>query len=82
VVWFGEPLPEAEWERAVEASSNAQVFLAVGTSAGVYPAAGLAELAQAAGARLAVVNAEPTPLDAMADWVLPGKSGELLPRLL
>lgn len=82
VVWFGEPLPEAAWERAVEASSNAQVFLAVGTSAVVYPAAGLAELAQAAGARLAIVNAEPTPLDAMADWVLPGKSGELLPRLL
>jgi NAD-dependent deacetylase len=82
VVWFGEPLPEAEWDRAVEASSKAQVFLAVGTSAVVYPAAGLAELAQAAGARLAIVNAEPTPLDALADWVLHGKSGELLPRLL
>lgn len=82
VVWFGEPLPEAEWDRAAEASSNAQVFLAVGTSAVVYPAAGLAELAQAAGARLAIVNAEPTPLDAMAEWVLHGKSGELLPRLL
>ena len=82
VVWFGEPLPPEEWRRAVEASKSAKVFLAVGTSAVVYPAAGLIEAAKEAGARLAVVNAEPTPFDADADWILQGRAGEILPRLL
>jgi NAD-dependent deacetylase len=82
VVWFGEPLPAAAWQRAVEASEQAQLFLVIGTSAVVYPAAGLAEVGREAGARLAIVNAEPTPLDATADWVLRGQAGELLPRLL
>jgi NAD-dependent deacetylase len=82
VVWFGEPLPPGEWERAVEASAQAEVFLAIGTSAVVYPAAGLAEVAREAGAKLAVVNPEPTPIDPAADWLLHGPAGELLPRLL
>lgn len=82
VVWFGEPLPAAAWQRAVEASARAQVFLVIGTSAVVYPAAGLAEVARAAGGKLAIVNAEPTPLDPLADWVWHGPAGELLPRLL
>lgn len=82
VVWFGEPLPPKEWERALEASERAQVFLVVGTSAVVYPAAGLAEVAREAGAKLAIVNAEPTPLDRLAEWVLRGHAGALLPRFL
>lgn len=82
VVWFGESLPTAEWERALEASAHAQIFMVIGTSAVVYPAAGLAEVAREAGAKLAVVNPEPTPLDGMAGWILRGQSGELLPRLL
>ena len=82
VVWFGEPLPEAEWEGALAASSRARVFVVIGTSATVYPAAGLASVARESGAKLAIVNAEPTPLDPMADWVLQGPSGEILPRLL
>jgi NAD-dependent deacetylase len=82
VVWFGESLPPGEWERAVEASTHADVFLVIGTSAVVYPAAGLAEVAREAGAKLAVVNPEPTPIDPTADWVLHGQAGELLPRLL
>lgn len=82
VVWFGEPLPLEEWGRAVQASRNAEIFLAIGTSAVVYPAAGLMEVAKEAGARLAVVNAEPTPFDADADWILTGRAGEILPRLL
>jgi NAD-dependent deacetylase len=82
VVWFGEPLPPGEWQRAVEASTHADVFLVIGTSAAVYPAAGLAEVAREAGAKLAVVNPEPTPIDPAADWVLHGPAGELLPRLL
>jgi NAD-dependent deacetylase len=82
VVWFGEALPGSEWQRALEASSRAEVFLVIGTSATVYPAAGLAEVARAAGAKLAVVNPDATPLDGIADWVLHGPSGEILPRLL
>jgi len=82
VVWFGEPLPTAEWERASQASAGAEVMLVVGTSAVVYPAAGLAELARAASAKLAIINPEPTPLDAVADWVVGGKAGEILPALL
>jgi NAD-dependent deacetylase len=82
VVWFGEALPEAEWERASEASARTQVMIVVGTSAVVYPAAGLAELARAAGAKLAIINLGPTPLDGGADWVLSGNAGEILPALL
>jgi NAD-dependent deacetylase len=82
VVWFGEALPAAEWERASQASACAQVMMVIGTSAVVFPAAGLAELARAAGAKIAIVNPEPTPLDSEADWVLRGKGGEILPALL
>jgi len=82
VVWFGETLPAAEWERASQACARTQVIMVVGTSAVVYPAAGLAELARAAGARLAIINLEPTPLDSRADWVLSGKAGAILPALL
>ncbi len=82
VVWFGEPLPAAEWERASEASARAQIMMVVGTSAVVYPAAGLADLARAAGAKLAIINPEPTPLDTGADWVVSVKAGEILPALL
>jgi len=82
VVWFGEGLPQDEWTRAERASRSANVFLVIGTSAVVCPAAGLAELARASGAILAVINPEPTPLDSFADFVLTGKAGEILPRLL
>ena len=82
VVWFGEPLPREEWERAYEASGQARLFVAVGTSASVYPAATLAQVARAGGARLAVVNPDPTPLDHLAEWVLRGPAGDILPRLL
>ncbi|MFB3921813.1 MAG: NAD-dependent deacetylase [Terriglobia bacterium] len=82
VVWFGEGLPQDEWSRAEEASRHARVFMVIGTSAVVYPAAGLAAIARDAGAKLAVINPESTPVDSYADFVLPGKAGEILPRLL
>jgi NAD-dependent deacetylase len=82
VVWFGEPLPPDQWEQALVASAQAEIFLVIGTSAVVYPAAGLAEVARESGAKLAVMNLEPTPLDVQADWVLHGESGKLLPRLI
>lgn len=82
VVWFGEALPPDEWERAARASAQAQVVLVIGTSATVYPAAGLALEARRAGARLAVINPESSELDAAAAWTLRGPAGEILPRLL
>lgn len=82
VVWFGEPLPQDEWTRAERASRSAQIFMVIGTSAVVYPAAGLAELARASGAKLAVINPDSTPRDSFADFVLTGNAGEILSRLL
>jgi len=82
IVWFGEALPAGEWERAFAASRRADIFLVIGTSATVYPAAGLVEVAHQARARVAVINPDPTPADGLADWVLRGPAGELLPRLL
>jgi NAD-dependent deacetylase len=82
VVWFGELLPAGEWARAAEASATARVFLVIGTSGVVYPAAGLVEVARQTGAKIAVVNPEPTPLDTGADWVFRGTAGEILARLL
>jgi NAD-dependent deacetylase len=82
VVWFGEGLPGDTWEQACAACSQSQILLVIGTSATVYPAAGLAQVARAAGAPVAVVNPEPSAIDDLAEWVLRGPSGEILPRLL
>jgi len=56
--------------------------MAIGTSALVYPAAGLVQVARQAGARVAIVNPDPTPADELAEWILRGPAGEILPRLL
>ena len=58
------------------------MFLAVGTSLRVWPVAGLTEIAAAHGARIGIVNAEPTPFDAVADLVVREPIGTALPRLL
>lgn len=81
VVWFGEFLPEQEWNRSVAAARSADLFLSVGTSAVVYPAASLPMIARRSGAYLVEINPEPTPLTEMADEFLPGRSGEILPDL-
>ena len=82
VVWFGEALPRAELEAAVEAARSCQVFLSIGTSGVVQPAASLPYAAHNRGAILLEVNPDPTPLTPKADYFLRGKSGELLPELL
>jgi NAD-dependent protein deacetylase/lipoamidase len=82
VVWFGEALPAAEWEQAFAAAAEAQVLMVVGTSGVVYPAAGLVHVARRAGAEIVVINPEATALDSEARWVLRGRAGEILPRLL
>jgi len=81
-VSFGQALPRAAWERAEAMTACCDAFLAVGSSLVVYPAARLPELAAESGARLLILNREPTPLDPLADVVLRGECGELLPRLV
>lgn len=82
VVWFGEPLPAEGLARADEAARDCEVFLSVGTSAAVYPAAQLPLSALAAGACVVEVNRDPTPLSAAATFVLHGRAGETLPQLV
>jgi NAD-dependent deacetylase len=82
VVWFGEALPPGAWEAAEQAVREAEVLLVVGTSAVVYPAAGLIPLAQACGARVIEVNPEETPMSARLDCSLRGPAGVILPALI
>src|SRR5436190_5801774 len=79
---FGQPLDSRVLERAWRAAHDCDVFLAVGSSLTVQPAAGLCEVAVDAGARLVVLNAEPTPYDVMADAVLHEPIGDILPALV
>lgn len=82
VVWFGESLPAHAIEAAQQAANACQVMLVVGTSGVVYPAAGLAHLAREAGARVIIINPEPTELDDVAHLILRGTSAQVLPALL
>jgi NAD-dependent deacetylase len=82
VVWFGEQLPTEAWERSVEAVSRADVAIVVGTSAIVYPAASLPELALAEGIPVIEVNPEETPLSGRATISLREKAAMALPGLL
>jgi NAD-dependent protein deacetylase/lipoamidase len=79
---FGENLVPEDLERAHRAAQRCDLFLALGTSLGVYPAAGLPEVALSNGARLVIGNAQPTPFDSLASAVSPTPLGELLPALV
>jgi len=82
VVWFGESLPSKVWNEAERAAERAEVFLVIGTSALVYPAAGLAATAKRAGAKVVEINIAETPLSQRIDAFLKGSSAELLPQLM
>ncbi|MFQ5927152.1 MAG: NAD-dependent deacylase [Terriglobia bacterium] len=82
VVWFGESLPAEVWQQAFAAAGQADVFLVVGTSAVVQPAASLPLVAKQAGARLVEINLEPTPLSSVVTASFYGPAGELLPQLI
>jgi NAD-dependent deacetylase len=79
---FGENLVPEDLERAHRAAQRADLFLALGTSLGVYPAAGLPEVALSNGARLVIGNAQPTPFDQYAAATSQAPLGELLPALV
>ncbi len=82
IVWFHEALPEEIWLQAEAAVFDCQCFIVAGTSAVVYPAAGLIDVARDAGAKVIEVNLEETAASDRADVSLYGPSGQVLPRLL
>ena len=78
---FGQSLDPQVMSRAMRAAEQADLLLAIGTTLQVYPIAGVVPLAKAAGARLVIINAEPTPFDDIADAVLRDPIGVVLPRI-
>jgi NAD-dependent deacetylase len=82
VVWFGEPLPEGMMKEAEHAVASAEVFLVIGTSAVVYPAAGLVPFAKQSGAVVIEINPEATAFSDSVDFALQAPAGEVLPKLL
>lgn len=82
VVWFGEMLPEEEWDASVRVTERSDVFFSIGTSAVVYPAASLPSMAKRARAYLVEINPEPTSLTDIADEFLQGPSGTILPEIV
>lgn len=82
VVWFGEALPPEAWDAAEMAAAQADVFLTIGTSAVVYPAAGLPLVAKRAGAYVAEINPVPSDIAGALDEVVVGPSGAVLPALV
>jgi NAD-dependent deacetylase len=82
VVWFNESLPEGAFELAEQKSRECDVFLSIGTSSLVYPAAMLPEIALHSRATVIEINPEETPLTHLATFSLRGRSGEIMPALL
>ena len=78
---FGQPLVPEVIDRAMRAAEDADVLLTIGTSLQVYPIAGAVPLAKGIGARLVIVNAEPTPFDHMADAVFREPIEQILPAI-
>ena len=81
IVWFGEALPEQAWQTAEYAAANCEVFISIGTSSLVYPAAGLAHLAKQNGAKLIEINPDPTP-NTIVDITLAANAGMIMPLLM
>jgi NAD-dependent deacetylase len=82
IVFFGELLPPGAMDEAHRLAAQASLMLVIGSSLIVYPAAQVPMIARSCGARLAIINDEPTPMDDLADWVIEGKAGEIMPQLL
>lgn len=82
VVWFGEALPEEAAYAAQHAAGFCDVFLSIGTSALVYPAAGYVHLAKSSGAATVEINRDPTPATEIVDHSMLGLAGEIVPALV
>lgn len=83
VVFFGEPIPWEAQTRSFEEARSCDVVLVVGTSAVVYPAAGIPTTAKQSGAKIVEINMEPTPLTGfISDYLIQGPAGTILPRIV
>ena len=81
IVWFGESLPVDAWQSAEQAAAHCEVFISIGTSSLVYPAAGLAQLAKQNGAKIIEINPNSTT-NSFVDITLAAKAGEVMPLLV
>ncbi len=81
-VFFGEALPQDEVQESVRRSRTSDLFIVVGSTLTVYPAAYMPVYALEAGARLVIINLGPTPMDRLATVILRYKAGEALPRIV
>jgi NAD-dependent deacetylase len=79
---FGQQLVPEVIDRAMQVAGEADLFLAVGSTLQVYPVAGAVDIARSAGAKVIIVNAQPTAFDDVADAVLSGSISEILPAIL
>ncbi len=79
---FGQGLVAEDLERAEVAARSCDVMIAVGTTLGVYPIAAVVPIAAECGARIVIVNAERTEMDALADVIVRGSISDVLPKIL
>jgi len=82
VVFFGESLPEKVFREALERAGCCDLCIVVGSTLVIYPAASIPEYAFAAGAKLVIINLDPTPLDDRAEFIVNTKAGEFLPEVV
>jgi NAD-dependent deacetylase len=82
VVWFGELLPENAWMSARKDAENCDLYMVIGTSGMVWPAAGLPTIAKRKGAKVIIINTDTTEIDQRADLMIRGKAGIILPAIL
>lgn len=82
VVSFGQAMPEAEMKRAMAAAARASLFIVIGSSLVVYPAAHLPEVADQGGAEIVIINREETPLDELASYCIRTPIAETFSRFL
>jgi NAD-dependent deacetylase len=82
VVWFGEAIPESALNESFAAAAECDVFLSIGTSSLVYPAAGLASIARESGAIVAEINPSPTEMSSNFNISIAGNAGVVLPELI
>jgi len=79
---FGQSMPEKETEEAYHRSSSSDLFIAIGSSLGVQPAASMPLVAKRNGAKLVIINRDPTPYDPIADIVIHGQAGPVMASIL
>ena len=81
-VFFGEPLPEKALREATYYSQNCDLFIVIGSTLVVYPAAYMPSYAVQSGAKLVIINLSPTPLDSQANILIQAKAGEAMSRVM